>query len=133
MSFWLMKSEPSVYPWSQLVTEKRTGWSGVRNFQANNNMKAMKVGDEAFFYHSNEDRAIVGIMEIVTPWYPDPDDETQRFGMVDVKPLEALKKPITLSDIRNIKELSGMVLLKQSRLSVSPVTKKEWEILKKLG
>src|SRR5579863_3980368 len=96
-SYWLMKSEPETYPWAQLVKDKRTAWSGVRNHQANNNMKAMRVGDEAFFYHSGEERAIVGIMKIVKAWYLDPSDETGTFGMVDVAPVRALPKPITLA------------------------------------
>src|SRR5476649_1432937 len=97
-SYWLMKSEPEAYSWSQLVKDKRTGWSGVRNYQANNNMKEMKVGDEALFYHSGEERAIVGIMKIVKLWHPDPDDETGKFGMVDVAPVRATKQPLPLAD-----------------------------------
>jgi len=129
MPYWLMKSEPSVYPWSQLVKDKRTSWSGVRNYQANNNMKAMQIGDEAFFYHSNDDRAIVGIMKIVKRWHPDPSDETGRFGMVDVAPVRALDQPVTLAAIKTEPRLGQMALLKQSRLSVSPVTQGEWKIL----
>lgn len=127
MAYWLMKSEPSAYSWQQFLKDKKTGWSGVRNYQANNNMKAMKVGDEAFFYHSNEERAIVGIMKITKPWHLDPSDETGRFGMVEVTALKTLKKPITLADIKADKSLSQMALLRQSRLSVSPVSKVEWE------
>ncbi|MFY9287386.1 MAG: EVE domain-containing protein [Alphaproteobacteria bacterium] len=127
MAYWLMKSEPSAYSWQQFLKDKKTGWSGVRNYQANNNMKAMKVGDEAFFYHSNEERAIVGIMKITKPWHLDPSDETGRFGMVEVTALKTLEKPITLADIKADKSLSQMALLRQSRLSVSPVSKVEWE------
>ena len=127
MSYWLMKSEPSAYSWAQLVKDGRTSWNGVRNYQANNNMKAMKRGDEAFFYHSNEDRAIIGIMEIVAAWHPDPSDKTGRFGMVDVAPVRALKKPVTLAEIKADKKLSGMALVRQGRLSVSPVAQEEWE------
>jgi predicted RNA-binding protein with PUA-like domain len=129
MAHWLMKSEPSVYPWSQLVKDKRTSWSGVRNYQANNNMKAMQIGDEAFFYHSNEERAIVGIMKIVKFWHLDPSDETERFGMVDVAPVRALDKPITLEMIKGEPRLAKMALLRQSRLSVSPVTAQQWKDL----
>src|SRR3984957_7852992 len=107
-SYWLMKSEPSVYSWSQLVKDKRTSWSGVRNYQANNNMKTMKVGDEAFFYHSGEERAIVGIMKIVGPWHLDPSDKTGRFGMVDVAPVRALKTPVTLAEIKADPRLAKM-------------------------
>ena len=123
MAYWLMKSEPDAYSWAQLVKDERTGWSGVRNFQANNNMKAMKIGDQAFFYHSNIGRAIVGIMKIVKEWYPDPSDKSGRFGMVDVAPVRALKKPVTLAEIKAEPALAQMTLLRQGRLSVSAVTK----------
>lgn len=129
MAYWLMKSEPSVYPWSRLLEEKRTAWSGVRNYQANNNMKAMKKGDQAFFYHSNEERAIVGIMQIVKTWYLDPSDETGRFGMVDVRPQKSLTHPVTLTAIKNIAALKEMELLRQSRLSVSAVTDEAWNLI----
>jgi predicted RNA-binding protein with PUA-like domain len=121
-----MKSEPSVYSWSQLVAEKRTVWSGVRNHQANNNMKAMQLGDEAFFYHSNDERSIVGIMEIVGLWHPDPDDAAGKFGMVTVAPIKTLSLPISLTTIKSTPPLSKMTLLRQSRLSVTPVTPSEW-------
>lgn len=134
MAYWLMKSEPSVYPWSQLVKEKRASWSGVRNYQANNNMKAMRIGDEAFFYHSNEERAIVGIMKIVKLWHPDPSDDTGRFGMVDVAPVRALEKPVTLATIKAARGgLEKMAFLRQSRLSVSPVTLDEWRAIQIIG
>ena len=133
MNHWLMKSEPSVYSFAQLVKDKRTGWSGVRNYQANNNMKAMKIGDEAFFYHSNEDKSIVGIMKIVGLWHPDPDDETGKFGMVTVAPMRALEKPVTLAAIKTNKLLSQMVFVRQGRLSVSPVSAGEWKEILKLG
>ncbi len=125
MAYWLMKSEPAVYPWQQLVKEGRTSWNGVRNYQANNNMKAMQIGDEAFFYHSNDERAIVGIMKVVKLWHPDPSDETGRFGMVDVVPVKPLARPITLKKIKATPSLREMALLKQSRLSVSPVRSDE--------
>ncbi len=134
MSYWLMKSEPSVYPFSQLQKDKCTPWSGVRNFQANNNMKAMRVGDEAFFYHSNDERAIVGIMKIVKTWYLDPEDESGRFGMVDVAPVRAVSSPLTLNDIKTDATLKNMTFVRQSRLSVSPVTAAEWaKIMKRTG
>ena len=133
MAYWLMKSEPSVYPWSLLVKEKRTSWNGVRNYQANNNMKAMQLGDEAFFYHSNEERAIVGVMKVVKLWHLDPSDETGRFGMVDVAPVRAVTYPVTLAAIKNTPALKDMKLLKQSRLSVSKVEKDEWLHICKLS
>ena len=132
MAYWLMKSEPSAYCWTQLVTDKRTSWSSVRNYQANNNMKAMKVGDEAFFYHSNEERAIVGLMKIVKLWHLDPSDETGRFGMVDVAAIKPLESPVTLAAIKSEPKLKEMALLRQSRLSVSPVTEKEWKDIERL-
>ena len=131
--YWLMKSEPSVYPWSQLLKDKRTPWNGVRNYQANNNMKAMQLGDEAFFYHSNEERAIVGIMKVAKLWRLDPADETQRFGMVDMAPVRAVEKPVTLEAVKATKTLQDMKLVRQSRLSVSPVTAAEWKILLKMA
>jgi predicted RNA-binding protein with PUA-like domain len=133
MSYWLMKSEPSVYSWQQLVADGRTGWSGVRNHQANNNMKAMAVGDEAFFYHSNEERAVVGIMRIIKLWYPDSEDETGKFGQVDVAPLKPLAYPVTLAAIKGNSDLAQMVFVRQGRLSVSPVAIDEWREIVKMG
>jgi predicted RNA-binding protein with PUA-like domain len=130
---WLMKSEPDAYSWPELVKDKRASWDGVRNYQANNNMKAMKLGDEAFFYHSNEDRAIAGIMKIVKLWHPDPSDETKRFGMVDVAPVKALANPVTLAAIKAEPRLKNMALVRQSRLSVSPVSEAEWKIILSLS
>jgi predicted RNA-binding protein with PUA-like domain len=132
MAYWLMKSEPDAYSWDQLVKDKRTPWNGVRNYQANNNMKAMKLGDQAFFYHSNQDRAIVGIMKIVKTWYPDPSDKTGRFGMVDVAPVRALKRPITLAEIKADKTFSQLPLLRQGRLSVSSIPVLAWRHLVRL-
>jgi len=132
MAYWLMKSEPSAYSWDQLLKDKRTSWSGVRNYLANNNMKAMTLGDEAFFYHSNEGikkggPAIVGIMKIVKLWYPDPSDETGRFGMVDVAPVRKVEPMITLAAIKLKPELRGIEFLRLTRLSVSKVTPSEWK------
>ena len=109
------------------------GWDGVRNYQASNNMKAMNIGDEAFFYHSNEGKEIVGIVGVVKLYHPDPTDETGRFGMVSFKAERALKKPVTLEQIKSTPALSSMALLKQSRLSVSPVTTPEWKTILKIG
>jgi predicted RNA-binding protein with PUA-like domain len=133
MAYWLMKSEPDVYAWERLQREKRAAWDGVRNYQANNNMKAMKVGDLAFFYHSNVGKEIVGIMKIVKTWYPDPADETGRFGLVDVAPVEALEKPVGLAAIKEDKPLEKMAFVRQGRLSVSPVTESEWKRILKLA
>ncbi len=133
MNYWLLKSEPSVYAWEQLVKDKKTFWNGVRNYQAANNMKAMKKGDLAFFYHSNEGKEIVGVAEIVKEAYPDHTDETGKFVMVDIKPVEALQQFVTLADMKADAKLKNMSLIKQSRLSVTPVTKAEWDHICKRG
>ena len=133
MAYWLMKSEPSAYSWNQLVKDGQTNWSGVRNFQAAANLKAMKPGDRAFFYHSGEGLEIVGVAEIVKAAYPDPSDKEGRFVQVDVKPVEALKTPVTLAAIKAEPKLKEMKLVRQGRLSVSPVTAEEWKAICKLG
>lgn len=133
MAYWLMKSEPSAYSWDQLVKEGRTHWNGVRNFQAANNLKAMKRSDRAFFYHSNEGKAVVGIMEIVKSAYPDPGDKEGRFVMVDVKPLAAMAEPVSLAAIKTEPRLKNLALVRQSRLSVSPVGAEEWKLICRLG
>lgn len=133
MAHWLMKSEPSAYSWDQLIKDRRTNWNGVRNYQAANNLKAMQPGDRAFFYHSNEGLAVVGIVEIVKSAYPDPSDKTGRFVMVDVKPVMALTKPVTLAAIKAEPKLKNLPLVKQSRLSVSPVSAEEWQLICKMG
>ena len=129
MRYWLLKSEPSAYSWDQLVKDGRTNWSGVRNFQAAANLKAMKVGDRAFFYHSNEGLAIVGIAEIVKEAYPDPTDKSGRFVMVDVKPVQPVKTPVTLAEIKAEPKLAEFKLVRQGRLSVVPVADDEWKLI----
>jgi predicted RNA-binding protein with PUA-like domain len=129
MAYWLMKSEPDSYSWAQLVKEGRTTWNGVRNYLANNNMKSMKIGDQAFFYHSGTERTIVGIMKVVKSWYPDPSDKTGRFGMVDVAPVRALARAVTLAEIKSDARLAKMALVRQGRLSVSGVTEQEWKTI----
>jgi predicted RNA-binding protein with PUA-like domain len=129
MRHWLLKSEPSAYSWDQLVADGRTSWNGVRNFQAANNLKAMTVGDRAFFYHSNEGLAIVGVVEIAKAAYPDPSDKTGRFVMVDVKPVMPVKTPVTLAEIKAEKKLADFALVRQSRLSVVPVAAEEWRLI----
>jgi predicted RNA-binding protein with PUA-like domain len=128
MAYWLFKSEPSAWSWEQQVAAGATGtyWNGVRNHLAKRQMMAMKAGDRGFFYHSNEDKAIVGIVEVVKTYYPDHTDETGRFGMVDVRAVEALKQPVTLARIKAAPALAKMVLVNNSRLSVQPVTEAEW-------
>ena len=133
MAYWLMKSEPSAYSFSELQKDGKSGWEGVRNYQAANNLKAMKKGDRAFFYHSNEGLEIVGIVEITKTAYPDASDKTGKFVTVDIKPVKALKKPVTLATIKADKILKHMALVKQSRLSVSPVTAEQWKHVEELG
>lgn len=133
MNYWLIKSEPSVWSWDQQVKKKTTAWDGVRNHQAAANLRAMKKDDRAFFYHSNEGKEIVGIAEIAREAYPDPSDETGKFVMVDVRAVEPLPRPVTLAEMKAKKELANMGLLRQSRLSVSPVTAKEWDIICKMA
>ena len=133
MNYWLMKSEPSTYSWDHLVKDKKTSWNGVRNFQASANMKAMKVGDRVFFYHSNEGLAIVGVAEVSKTYYPDPTDKTGRFGMVDIKPVMPFKTPVTLADIKQDPKLKDMTLVRSSRLSVQPVTPEQWKYVCGLG
>ena len=127
MQYWLMKSEPDVYPWSRLVADGRGHWDGVRNHQASRNLRTMQVGDRAFFYHSNIGKEIVGTMQVARTWYPDHTDPTGKWGMVDVVPLSAARTPLTLADIKADPALAGMALLRQSRLSVGPVTAAEWK------
>lgn len=133
MAFWLMKSEPFKYAWAQLLKDGRTYWDGVRNHQAANNLKAMRRGDRAFFYHSNEGLEIVGTCEIVTEAYQDPTDESGRWVVVDIEPREALPRPVSLKTIKATPELAEMALVRQSRLSVSPVRDAEWALICKLG
>jgi predicted RNA-binding protein with PUA-like domain len=133
MNYWLVKSEPFKWSWEQHVEKGVEHWDGVRNYQASNNMKAMKIGDKAFFYHSNKGLEIVGIVEVVKEYYPDHTDESGRFGMVDFKAIETLPTPVTLKEIKAHPLLEEMALVKQSRLSVSPVREDEWKIICELG
>ena len=133
MQYWLMKSEPSAYSWQQLNKDGKTGWTGVRNFQASANMKKMQKGDRAFFYHSNEGLEIVGIMEIAKEYHPDPTDKTGKFGMVEVKPVAPVPTPVSMKEIKATPSLKDMVLVKNSRLSVQPVTAAEWKQVCKMG
>lgn len=129
MACWLLKSEPSSYSWDRLAADGRTRWDGVRNAQALNNLRAMKLGDRAFFYHSNEGREIVGIVEVVRTFYADPADKGGKLGMVDIKPVMPVAKPVTLAAMKANPELAGMSLLRQSRLSVCPVSEHEWAVI----
>ena len=133
MAYWLFKSEPGAWSWDDQVKAGTAEWDGVRNYQADNNMKAMKTGDRGFFYHSVDAREIVGVVEIVREHYPDPSDPKGRFGMVDVKALMPVVSPVTLADIKVEPALSGMALVRQSRLSVSPVADEEWALICKMA
>jgi predicted RNA-binding protein with PUA-like domain len=129
MAHWLLKSEPSAYSWEQLVADGRTNWDGVRNAQALNNLRAMKPGERVFVYHSNEGKDIVGIAEVVKGFYSDPADKSGKLGMVDIAPVRPVAKPVTLAAMKANSELAGMALLRQSRLSVCPVTDREWTVV----
>jgi predicted RNA-binding protein with PUA-like domain len=131
MAHWLMKSEPNVFSWDMLTYRKTAPWDDVRNYQARNNMKAMKKGDECFFYHSNIGREIVGIMKVVKEWYEDPADP--RFVLVDVAPIRAFSSPVTLADIKSHPDLQDIGLIRQIRLSVMPISDAHWDIICKMG
>ena len=133
--YWLLKSEPSTWSWEDQLRkgDKGEGWDGVRNYQASNNMKEMKVGDLAFFYHSVKEKQIVGIVDIIKTYHPDPTDKTNRFGMVTVRSIKSIEVPVTLKKIKEESSLSNLALVRQSRLSVVPVSEEEWDIILKLG
>lgn len=133
MKYWLVKSEPYEWSWQNHVEKGVWPWDNIRNYQARNNMKAMKCGDLAFFYHSVKEKCIVGILEVVREHYPDPADETGRFCLVDFKAVEPLPSPVTLAQIKAHPALANMVLVRQVRLSVSPVTGEEWRIISEMG
>jgi predicted RNA-binding protein with PUA-like domain len=135
VAYWLFKSEPSAWSWADQVRAgpKGTSWNGIRNHAAKQNLMAMKRGDRGFFYHSNEGKAVVGLVEVVREYYPDPSDESGRFGMVDVRAVEALAKPVTLEAIKAEPRLSEMALVKHPRLSVQPVTAEEWRVVRRMG
>ncbi len=133
MAHWLVKSEPGSYSWEQMRKDGRTFWNGVRNPQASNNLKAMKTGDRAFFYHSGDERAIVGIVEIVKEYYPDPSDASGRFGMVDVKAAASLKTPVTLAQVKADPEMKDLLLVRNSRLSVMPIPSAAWKTICRMG
>lgn len=133
MPHWLLKSEPHKYSWDMMARDGRTHWDGVRNHQAAINLKAMAVGDTAFFYHSNEGKEIVGIVGIVRTAYPDPGDPAGRFVMVDVAPVKPVKTFVTLAQMKAEPELADFALIRQSRLSVVPVSDAHWDIIMKMA
>lgn len=133
MAYWLVKSEPFKYSWDQFVKDKQTFWDGVRNYGARNNLKAMKKGDEVFFYHSNEGVEIVGIAKVVKEHYQDPTTTEAAWVVVDLKPVKKLKKSVSLAQIKADKRLANMDLIRLSRLSVQSVKEKEWEVVLELA
>jgi predicted RNA-binding protein with PUA-like domain len=126
MNYWLLKTEPGNFSWLDLEKCRSTHWDGVRNFQARNFLKQIKIGDQAFFYHTGNERAIVGIVNIIGEYRPDPSDASGKFVMIDAEYSRPLLKPVTLAEIKQNPKLHGMLLIKQSRLSVMPVKKEEW-------
>jgi predicted RNA-binding protein with PUA-like domain len=133
MAYWLVKSEPSAYSWGQLEKDKQTVWSGVRNYAARLHLRGMKKGDELFFYHSNEGTDIVGIAKVVKEAYQDPTTDDDKWVAVDLKVHKKLKKPVALEVIKKDKRLAGMALVRIGRLSVQPVSDKEWSVVMELA
>jgi predicted RNA-binding protein with PUA-like domain len=135
MPYWLLKTEAETFSWDDQVKKGSKGepWTGVRNFTARNHLKTMKNGDRAFFYHSGDEKQVVGIVEVIRESYPDPTDEKKVFVAVDVKAVEPLPKPVTLAAIKQEPKLAAMALVKYSRLSVQPVTEAEWKLVCRAG
>jgi predicted RNA-binding protein with PUA-like domain len=135
MAYWLLKSEPDAWSWQQQKAKGAKGepWTGVRNYQARKNMREMKVGDTGFFYHTGDEKAVVGTVEVIATVHQDPTDRTGEWECVDVKALDAFPRPVTLEAIKKDKRLKDMVLVKNSRLSVQPLTPEEWRIVCGLG
>ena len=135
MAYWLLKSEPGTWSWHDQLKkgDEGEGWDGVRNYQASNNMKKMEIGDLAFFYHSVSEKSIVGIVSIIEKYQDDPTDKTGRFGMVVVKAIKSFTKSVSLSEIKSNQKLQEISLIKQSRLSVMPITKEHWDIILEMG
>jgi len=133
MAYWLVKSEPEVYSWEQFAKEKQTRWDGIRNYAARNHIKSMKKGETCFFYHSGKDTEIVGICTVAREAYPDPTSDDPAWFAVDLKALKKIPHPVSLDQIKKEKKLSGMALVRISRLSVQPVTDEEWNTVTKMG
>ena len=130
---WMVKQEPETYSWDDFVRDGRTDWTGVRNYQARNNLREMKTGDRVLFYHSGKDKAVVGIAEVAKSAYPDPTSQDPQWVAVDLKPVKAFTAPVPLPAIRYDKRLSGLPLIRQSQLSVMPLTKDEFDVLVGMG
>ena len=133
MRYWLLKSEPNTWSWNDQTKEKITMWDGVRNYQARNNLMSMRVNDLCFFYHSVNEKKIVGIVSVSKEHYTDPTDKTKKFVAVNIKIKKSLKNPVTLKQIKKERKLSHLALVKQSRLSVMPIDKISWDLICKLG
>ncbi len=133
MAYWLVKTEPGSWSWDDQVRERTTHWDGVRNYQAANNMKAMKHGDQVFFYHSVDEKRIVGIVEVIGEYELDPSDKKGRFGMVEVAAVKPVERSVTLQEIKAEPKLANLALVRQSRLSVLPVTDAEWRLICKMA
>ena len=133
MNYWLIKSEPGTYSWSDLEKDKQTLWDGVRNYQARNNMKTMKLGDQCLFYHSVNEKQVVGVASVVKEFYPDPTAKEGDWVVMDVKAQRKLKHPVTLAQVKDEDRLAQMVLVRNSRLSVQPVTREEFDVIMELS
>jgi len=133
MNYWLVKSESSTYSWDDLVKDGRTHWDGIRNYQARNNLQAMKKGDLVLYYHSNEGKEVVGIAKVIKEFYQDPTTDDDRWVAVDIEPVSKLNTPVTLADIKSSKSLQKVPLVTHSRLSVMPVLKKDFDTIVKMG
>ena len=135
MAYWLFKSEPSVWSWDDQVAKADAGeeWDGVRNYQARNFMRQMKLGDQGFFYHSQSEKAVVGIVEVIAEAHPDSTTDDPRWECVDIKAVSPFARPVTLQQIKETAELAEMVLVNNSRLSVQPVSDEEWQVICKMG
>lgn len=133
MDYWLVKSEPNKYSYDDLVRDKKTFWDGVRNYQARNNLRKMKKGDQVLYYHSVDEKSVVGVAEVVKEAYPDPTAKEGDWSVVDVKPVKKLSEPVTLADIKSRKGLEDIALIKQSRLSVMPLKKSHFNTILKMG
>ena len=132
-AYWLVKTEPNAYSWDDLVEDGWTYWDGIRNYEARNNLRKMAVGDLLLYYHSGKSRTVVGVAEVTREHYQDPTTDDQRWSAVDIKPVQALARPVTLAEIKRDSRLSEMVLVRRSRLSVTPVTEAEYGIVLAMG
>jgi predicted RNA-binding protein with PUA-like domain len=132
-NFWLVKQEPSSYAWSDFISERKTSWTGVRNYAARNNLRRMRKGDEVLFYHSGEEKTVVGVAKVLQTAYPDPTARNEDWSTVDLAPVRSLKRPVTLREIKDEAALKKIPLVRQSRLSVMPLEPKEFEMIERMG